>query len=77
MKKIAISGGKGGTGKSTFSILLANKLKKEGKKVILCDCDIECPNDYLILGEKIKVPEKKIYFNFPEIDKKKCKKCGL
>jgi len=33
MLKIGITGGKGGTGKSTVSILLANKLVKEGKKL--------------------------------------------
>ena len=49
IKKIAITGGKGGTGKSTVSILLANKLRNENKKVILVDCDVECPNGYLLL----------------------------
>ena len=42
LKKIAVTGGKGGTGKSTVTVLMANKLIKEGKKVILCDCDVEC-----------------------------------
>jgi MinD superfamily P-loop ATPase len=50
MQKIAITGGKGGTGKSTVAILMANKFAKEGKKVLLCDCDVECPNDYLLLS---------------------------
>ena len=77
IKKIAISGGKGGTGKSTVAILFANKLIKEGKKVILCDCDVECPNDYLLLGQKIKKPVKKVYAEFPKLIKEKCKKCGL
>jgi len=77
MKKIAISGGKGGTGKSTYSILLANQLVKDGKKVILCDCDVECPNDYLLLGEKIEKPKRKVFAEFPKLNKKKCKKCGL
>ncbi|HHD92605.1 MAG TPA: MinD/ParA family protein, partial [Candidatus Portnoybacteria bacterium] len=36
-KKIAITGGKGGTGKSTFVTLLSLGLAREGKKVILCD----------------------------------------
>ncbi len=75
MKILASSGTKGGVGKSTFAILLAFKLSKE-KKVVFCDCDVECPNDYLILGEKLKNPEP-IYQKFPTLDKEKCKKCGL
>lgn len=77
MKTIAITGGKGGTGKSTISILLANKLQNEDKKVVLCDCDIECPNDYLLLGQKLEKPVKKVYAQFPKLNKEKCNKCGL
>jgi len=76
-KNIAITGGKGGTGKSTVSVLLANDLLNKGKKVILCDCDVECPNDYLILNQKLKESQKKIYAEFPKLNKRKCKKCGL
>jgi MinD superfamily P-loop ATPase len=77
MKQISITGGKGGTGKSTVAILLANKLRKESQKIILCDCDVECPNDYLLLGQKLKKPKEKIYAQFPKLDKEKCQKCGL
>ena len=84
--KIAITGGKGGVGKSTVSVLLANKLRKESpaklrrgvnKKVVLCDCDVECPNDYLLLGEELKEVKDKAYAQFPKLIKEKCKKCGL
>jgi len=77
IKKIAITGGKGGTGKSTVAILLANKLNKENKKIILCDCDVECPNDYLLIGQKLKKPIKNTYTEFPKLIKPKCKKCGI
>jgi len=77
MQKIAISGGKGGTGKSTVAILLANKFVKENKRVILCDCDVECPNDYLLLGQKLEKPREKVFAEFPRLNKNKCKKCGL
>jgi MinD superfamily P-loop ATPase len=77
MKQIAITGGKGGTGKSTVAILLANKLRQEGKKVVLCDSDIECPNDYLLLSRKLNKPVKKTSAQFPVLDKNKCQKCGL
>jgi len=77
VERIAVTGGKGGVGKSTVSILLANKLKNNNKKVILVDCDVECPNDYLLLSQKFKDPVKKIYAQFPKLDQKKCQKCGF
>jgi len=77
MQKIAITGGKGGVGKSTFSILLAQELFQKGKKILLCDCDVECPNDYLLIGVKLKTVIGKSYTTFPKLNKKKCKKCGL
>jgi len=77
MKKIAVSGGKGGVGKSTLTILLANKFIKEGKKVVLVDCDVECPNDYFLLGESLNRPIEKVWAEFPKLNKKKCRKCGL
>ena len=77
LKKISITGGKGGTGKSTYAILFANQLIKKGKRVILCDCDVECPNDYLLLGQKLVKPTEKVYAEFPKLNKKKCRKCGL
>ena len=76
MKVIVSTGTKGGVGKSTFAILLSFKLSNQGKKVLLCDCDVECPNDYLILNQKLKTP-KLVFQEYPELDKKKCVKCGL
>ena len=77
MRKIVITGGKGGTGKSTVTVLLAGGFLKKGKKIVLVDCDVECPNDHLLIGQKLGKPIKRIYANFPVLDKKKCKKCGL
>ncbi len=77
MKTVAITGGKGGTGKSTVAILFANKLARQGKKVVLADCDVECPNDYLLIGEKLGELKRKVYAEFPGLIKKKCTKCGL
>ncbi len=77
IQKIAITGGKGGTGKSTFSVLLANKLIKQGHKVVLVDVDVECPNDYLLVNQKLEKIAKFVYTKFPKLDKRKCRKCGL
>jgi len=75
--KIAITGGKGGTGKSTFAILLANKFINQGKKVVLVDLDVECPNDHLLLGKKLIKPIISVNAQFPNLDEKKCQKCGI
>jgi MinD superfamily P-loop ATPase len=75
--KIAITGGKGGTGKSTFAILLVNKLISQGRKVILVDLDVECPNDHLLLGRKLDKTTLMVYAKFPKLDQGKCQKCGL
>ncbi len=77
MKIIAVAGGKGGTGKTTFSILLAYKLWREGKKILLCDCDVECPNDHILLDVKLNKPKKEVFIEYPKLNEKKCKKCGL
>lgn len=76
VKKIAVTGGKGGTGKSTVAVLIAKGLQQQGSKVVLCDCDVECPNDYLLTGVELKDPEKKVFGEFPKLIKEKCKKCG-
>src|SRR6056297_842445 len=77
LKQIGITGGKGGTGKSTISILLANKLVDQGKKVVLCDYDVECPNEHLLLDEKLNNEIDQVFVEFPELIKEKCTKCGL
>ena len=72
--KIAITGGKGGTGKSTIATALAIELSKNNK-VLLVDLDVDCPNDHLILNikrEKIK----DVFQLIPKINKDKCNKCG-
>jgi MinD superfamily P-loop ATPase len=72
--KIAVTGGKGGTGKSTIATALAIELSQKGR-VLLIDADVDCPNDHLILKiEREKVRD--IFQPIPKINKKKCKKCG-
>ena len=40
---VAVFSGKGGTGKSVMTCLLADKLQKAGKKVAVLDADLENP----------------------------------
>ncbi len=71
---IAITGGKGGTGKSTVATALAYQLSKTSK-VLLVDADVDCPNDHLLLS--IKRDElKKVYQRIPKIDASSCIMCG-
>ncbi|MBD3248720.1 P-loop NTPase [Candidatus Woesearchaeota archaeon] len=72
--KIAITGGKGGTGKSTVATALAVELAKD-KKVLLMDADTDCPNDHLILSIERK-KEQDIMQLMPRWDNSKCIKCG-
>ena len=52
--KIAVTGGKGGTGKSTVATSLAVEFARS-KKTLLVDADVECPNDHLLLNTKRKI----------------------
>lgn len=56
-KIIAVSGGKGGVGKSSVSSMLALVLNDMGKKVGLLDLDLSGPTDHVILGLRDVFPE--------------------
>ena len=72
--KIAITGGKGGVGKSMVATSLAVEFARE-TKTMLVDADAECPNDHLLLSVKRK-KYTIVYQPIPKWDFKKCIKCG-
>jgi len=74
MKKITVTGGKGGTGKSTVATALAFKLGKN-HRVLLVDADADCPNDHLLLGIKRNETET-VRQRIIKINKEKCAGCG-
>ena len=74
MKKIAITGGKGGVGKSMVATSLAVEFANN-YKTMLVDADAECPNDHLLLSIKRK-KYTTVYQPIPKWDFKKCTKCG-
>ncbi|MBN1522410.1 MAG: P-loop NTPase [Candidatus Aureabacteria bacterium] len=58
-KVVAVSGGKGGIGKSTFAAILALTLSKRGHNVGLLDLDFWGPSAHVILGAEKVLPEEK------------------
>ena len=73
--KIAVTGGKGGTGKSTVATSLSIEFS-QNNKVMLVDADVECPNDHLLLSVKRK-KHSTVYMPIPKWNFKKCIKCGI
>ena len=72
--KIAITGGKGGVGKSMVATSLAVEFARK-TKTMLVDADAECPNDHLLLSVKRK-KYMTVYQPIPKWDFDKCTKCG-
>ena len=72
---VAVTGGKGGTGKTSVAINLATVLNMKGGSMMLVDTDVDCPNDALLLGTKLGNCEEIRFFK-PAIDAEKCTKCG-
>jgi len=72
--KIAITGGKGGVGKSMVATSLAVEFART-VKTMLVDADAECPNDHLLLSIKRK-KFANVFQPIPKFDFSKCTKCG-
>ncbi len=72
--RIAVTGGKGGTGKSMLATSLAVEFAKE-QATMLVDVDVECPNDHLLLSIE-REKHSTVYQPIPKWDFSKCIKCG-
>ena len=69
---IAIASGKGGTGKTTVAVNLAEAFDRE---VQLLDCDVEEPNAQLFL-KGAPLATKEVAIPVPQIDESLCDGCG-
>lgn len=73
--KISVTGGKGGTGKSTVAVNLAVLLARE-KNLVLADLDVEAPNDQVLLNVGLE-NEEPVEIMLPFIVYPKCTRCGV
>jgi MinD superfamily P-loop ATPase len=73
--QIAVASGKGGTGKTTIAVNLAQYTAGLGRTVQYLDCDVEEPNGHIFLKPKID-HYRKVTIDVPEVDLKKCTACG-
>jgi MinD superfamily P-loop ATPase len=71
--KIAVASGKGGTGKTTISIALAESAEKP---VCFLDCDVEEPNGSIFLNLD-ETKTELVYVPVPQIDAAQCTGCGV
>lgn len=74
LKAVAVTGGKGGAGKSTIAVNLAALLSNMNYKVLLVDADVDNPNDYIYLGMKRREAGK-VEIRTPLIDPSLCDGC--
>ena len=68
---ISVASGKGGTGKTSVAVALAQSL--DGP-VDLLDCDVEAPNAHLFLNIQWERKET-LYLEVPQVDESKCTHC--
>ncbi len=71
---IAVTGGKGGTGKTTVAINLAYMFSKNGFKILFLDCDVDAPNAAILLSADLE--EVKSVESFLPKFNEKCIGCG-
>ena len=74
--KIAISSGKGGTGKTFIATNIAAILAEKGEEVRYLDCDVEEPNGHLFLKPQIDEEEDVTILSPVGVDEEKCINCG-
>jgi MinD superfamily P-loop ATPase len=72
--RIAVTSGKGGTGKTTVATSLALSLAGE-QDVAFVDCDVEAPNAHIFLHPDLSEQQDAV-IRIPEVDTDVCTLCG-
>jgi MinD superfamily P-loop ATPase len=72
---IAVTGGKGGTGKTTVAVNLAAALGMKGYRVLLVDADVDSPTAAVALGVRLQLLQQVESF-VPTIIEAECGTCG-
>lgn len=72
--RIAVTSGKGGTGKTTVATSLALSLLDE-HDLALIDCDVEAPNAHIFL-QPVLSEQQDAVIRIPEVDADVCTLCG-
>lgn len=74
LRTVAVTGGKGGAGKSTVAVNLAALLSDMNRRVLLVDADVDNPNDHIYLGIERREAGK-VEIKTPDIDPGLCDGC--
>jgi ATP-binding protein involved in chromosome partitioning len=64
---LAVTGGKGGTGKSVVAATLALVLAEQGKRTGLLDLDLTGPSDHVVLGARTGFPTEEFGVEPPSV----------
>jgi len=74
---IAVASGKGGTGKTTIAVSLAQFLAEGGDcPVLISDADVEAPNAHLFLNTRF-TEKADVHLYIPRVDEALCSGCGI
>jgi MinD superfamily P-loop ATPase len=74
---IAVASGKGGTGKTTIAVSLAQFLAQRGEfPILISDADVEAPNAHLFLNPKFS-EWKDVNQFVPQVNQDLCTGCGI
>lgn len=74
---IAVASGKGGTGKTTVAVSLAQALQQNGLgPILVSDCDVEAPNAQIFLKAGLEEDLNVLHY-IPRVDLDRCSGCGV
>jgi MinD superfamily P-loop ATPase len=72
---VAVTGGKGGTGKTSIAVNLATSLGMKGYRLLLVDTDVDSPTTAIALGIQPRLVQEVKTF-IPRIVEARCDRCG-